>query len=191
MQQHTTQIDGFLQLAPAVNGSVTTFVNTRGLVWSFDCRNSTPLFLMGMRPKLATTPPIYSRSCPDLPLLSPVECQSWDQPPSLLPRGSASGAVTQTVLKKTRGVAFCAGRGGTRLIRRVSPALRSPRRRWDTDGRGYLSRQQTCLAMQLDVIRYPFTICLMLQHRRRPPNLRSTAGRSATTVLRRSPCSKK
>ncbi len=35
------RIDGFLQLAPAVNGSVTTFINTRGLVCSFVRRNST------------------------------------------------------------------------------------------------------------------------------------------------------
>ena len=139
-----TRIDGYQLKAPAVNGSGTTFVNTRGLVCSFDRRNSTPLFLTGTRPKPAATPPIYPRSCPDLPLLSPVECQSWDQPTSLLPRGSASDAVTQTVLKKTRGVAFCAGRGGTRLLRRVSPALRSPRRRRDADDRGYLSRRQTC-----------------------------------------------
>jgi hypothetical protein len=40
-------IDGFLQQAPAINGSVTTFVNTRGLVCSFDQRNSTPLFSTG------------------------------------------------------------------------------------------------------------------------------------------------
>ena len=140
----TSRIDGYRLKAPAVNGSGTTFVNTRGLVCSFDRRNSTPLFLTGTRPKPAATPPIYPRSCPDLSLLSPVECQSWDQPTSLLPRGSASDAVTQTALKKTRGVAFCAGRGGTRLLRRVSPALRSPRRRRDADNRGYLSRQQTC-----------------------------------------------
>ncbi len=139
-----SRIDGYRQLAPTINGSVTTFVNTRALVCSLDRRNSTPLFLTGMRPKPAATPPIYPQSCPDLPLLSPVECQSWDQPPWLLPRGSASDAVTQTVLKKTRGVAFCAGCGGTRLLRQVLPALRSPRRRRDADDRGYLSRWQTC-----------------------------------------------
>jgi hypothetical protein len=136
-------IDGFLQLAPAINGSVTTFVNTRGLVCSFDCRNSTPLFLTGRRPKPAATSQIYPRSRPDLPLLSPVECQSWDQLPLLLPCGSASGAVTQTVLKKTRGLAFRVEGGGTRLLR-VPPALRSPRRRRDADGHGYLLPLETC-----------------------------------------------
>ncbi len=99
-------IDGYRQLAPAINGSVTTFVNTRALVCSFDRRNSTPLFLTGSQPKPAATPPIYPRSCPDLPLLSPVECQSWDQPPLLLPRGSAIGAVTRTVLKKQEALLF-------------------------------------------------------------------------------------
>ena len=61
----------------------------------------------------------------------------------LLPRGSASSAVTQTVLKKTRGAAFRVGGGGTGLLR-VPPALQSPRRRQDVDNHGYPSRQETC-----------------------------------------------
>jgi hypothetical protein len=92
------RIDGFLQLAPTINGSITTFVNSRGLVCSFDCRNSTPLFPTRTQPKPAATTLIYPRSRPDIPLLSQVECQSWDQLPLLLPCGSASSAVTQTVL---------------------------------------------------------------------------------------------
>jgi hypothetical protein len=119
-----------------------TLVNTRGLLCSFDRRNSTPLFLTRTRPKPAATPPIYPPSCPDL-LLSTVECQSWDQLPSLLPCGSASGAVTQTELEKTRDAAFCAGGGGTGLLR-VPLAFRSPRRRQDADDHSYPSRRETC-----------------------------------------------
>jgi len=107
------RIDGFLQLAHAVNGAVTTFISTRGQYVALIVGIVLVFFLTGTRPKPAVTPLIYPQSFPDLPLLSPVECQSWDQPTSLLPRGSASDAVTQTVLKKTRGIAFCAGRGGT------------------------------------------------------------------------------
>jgi hypothetical protein len=120
-----------------------TLINARGLVCSFDRRNSTPLFLTGTQPKPATTPPIYPRSCPNLLLLSTVKCQSWDQLPLMLPRGSASSAVTQTVLKKTRGAAFRVGGGGTGLLR-VPPALQLPRRRRDADNQGYPLQWEMC-----------------------------------------------
>ena len=81
--------------------------------------------------------PIYSLFClGKMPMLwwATLAATSWQ----------CNNAATQTVLKATRGKAFHASCGGTRLFHWVPLALQLPRRRRDTDNHGDLLWRETC-----------------------------------------------